>query len=119
MKQKEGTDRGRHDNSYYDRERRLRRWFGEVIIIFYQMPVLVEARGFGSASTFVRGQFADAYPAASENFSWMHVKVCEEMVSGSRWGAFNPGKGVHVLEESGVWHTLDEVCRFLCERIAE
>jgi hypothetical protein len=39
------------DKSYYDRERRVRRWFGEVIIIFYQMPVLVEARGFGSAST--------------------------------------------------------------------
>ena len=29
----------------------MRRWVGEVIITFYQMPVLVEARGFGSAST--------------------------------------------------------------------
>jgi len=31
----------------------VRRWFEEVIITFYQMTVLVEARGFGSASTLV------------------------------------------------------------------
>src|SRR5215216_2509513 len=54
---KRGNRSRAFDKSYYDRERRLRRWFGEVIIIFYQMPVLVEARGFGSASTpLVRGQ---------------------------------------------------------------
>lgn len=92
----------------------MRRCFGEVIIICYQMPVLVEARGFGSASTFCSRTVADAFPAASENVSWMHVKVSEGMVSGSQWGAFSPGKGVHVLEESGVRHTLDEGCRFLC-----
>jgi hypothetical protein len=51
MGSRKGIEVGRLDNSYYDRERRLRRWFGEVIITFYQMPVLVEARGFGSAST--------------------------------------------------------------------
>jgi hypothetical protein len=45
----------------------LRRWFGEVIIIFYQMPVLVEARGFGSASTQCSRTVADVFPAASEN----------------------------------------------------
>src|ERR1044072_6254634 len=50
------------DKSYYDRERRLRRWFGEVIIIFYQMPVLVEARGFGSASTHL---FEDSHRCVS------------------------------------------------------
>jgi len=48
-----GIDSGRPDKSYYDRERRVRRWFGEVIIIFYQMPVLVEAWGFGHASTLL------------------------------------------------------------------
>lgn len=41
------------DNSYYDRERRVRRWFGEVIITCYQMTVLVETRRFGRASTQV------------------------------------------------------------------
>ena len=44
------TESGRPDNSYYDRERRVRRWFGEVIITCYQMTVLVEAGGFGNAS---------------------------------------------------------------------
>jgi hypothetical protein len=69
MGSRKGIEVGRLDNSYYDRERRLRRWFGEVIIICYQMPVLVEARGFGSASTFCSRTVADAFPAASENFS--------------------------------------------------
>jgi hypothetical protein len=41
------------DKSYYDRERRVRRWFGEVIITCYQMTVLVEAGRFGNASTHV------------------------------------------------------------------
>ena len=44
---KKETESGRPDNSYYDRERRVRRWFGEVIITCYQMTVRVEAKGFG------------------------------------------------------------------------
>jgi hypothetical protein len=38
----------------------------------------------------------------------------EGMVWGKSLGAFSLGKAVHVLEESGVRHTLDEGCRFLC-----
>jgi hypothetical protein len=47
---RESADRGRRDNSYYDRERRVRRWCLEVIITCYQMTGLVEVDGFGAAS---------------------------------------------------------------------
>src|SRR5216683_1836576 len=49
-KQEKGNKCGRRDNSYYDRERRVRRWFGEVIITCYQMTGLVEAGRFGTDS---------------------------------------------------------------------
>lgn len=64
---KKGIEVGRLDNSYYDRERRVRRWFGEVIITCYQMTVLVETRRFGRASTQVFEDGRRAFPAASEN----------------------------------------------------
>jgi hypothetical protein len=47
---RKSADRGRRDNSYYDRERRVRRWFLEVIITCYQMTGLVEVGRFGTAS---------------------------------------------------------------------
>jgi len=50
VSKRKGIKCGRIDNSYYDRERRVRRWFGEVIITCYQMTGLVEAGCFELAS---------------------------------------------------------------------
>lgn len=55
------------DNSYYDRERRVRRWFGEVIITCYQMTGLVEAGRFGTDSAPLFEGSRSRFTAASEN----------------------------------------------------
>lgn len=70
MSRKKGIDSGRHDNSYYDRERRVRRWFGEVIIICYQMPVLVEAWGFGHASTLLFEDSRRCFSCGVRELKW-------------------------------------------------
>ena len=61
MYKKKGIEVGRLDNSYYDRERRVRRWFGEVIITCYQMTVLAEAGGSADASALCLRIVADVF----------------------------------------------------------
>jgi hypothetical protein len=67
ISQEKGIDRGRRDNSYYDRERRVRRWFLEVIITCYQMTGLVEVGRFGTASALCSRTVAGGFSAASAN----------------------------------------------------
>src|ERR1700694_844580 len=53
LSKRKGNKCGRIDNSYYDRERRVRRWSEEVIITCYQMTGLVEASCFELASALM------------------------------------------------------------------
>ena len=65
--EKKGTESGRHDNSYYDRERRVRRCFGEVIITCYQMTVLARRGAFNEPQPLCSRTVADVFAAGSEN----------------------------------------------------
>ncbi len=75
VNKKKGIEVGRLDNSYYDRERRVRRWFGEVIITCYQTTVLVEAGRFGNASAHL---FEDSR-------RWVSCGVRELLLCGESW----------------------------------
>jgi hypothetical protein len=70
LPKRRGIDRGRRDNSYYDRERRVRRCFLEVIITCYQMTGLVEVDGFGAASA----------PLFEDSRKWLFCGVRERKI---------------------------------------